>query len=620
MRALFLLVLTVVTAFGASTSRGQDLPRVSQAPGELMISADSLMAHVKWLADDARQGRGTGTPAEREAAAWLARKFEARDLEPAGDDGTYFQDFQATVGVLLAGDNRLSLNGRDLQVEEDYIPFGFTDNGSIVDSSPVFVGYGITDDDSGYDDYAGIDVEGKTVIMLRHEPQIDDPHSVFAGDAFSGHATFRSKAENARNHGASAMILITGPESPEYEEDELVYLSGSEGTGGSGVLAVHVKHDLVEPMLQKNGIDLKEWVKAVDASLEPDSKVLDAVVKLSVQVEKDRRTARNVVARLPGRNSDAGTLVIGAHYDHLGLGKHSSLAPDRRGHVHNGADDNASGTAALLELARVFQITGPVERDLVFVAFSGEELGLLGSAHYVDHPTVPLEDMQAMINLDMIARPQKNTITLGGVGSSPAFPALLETLKGSTELSITKDSSGFGASDHTSFYAEDVPVLFFFSGLHEDYHRPSDDWDKITPGEYAEVVRLVYSAALDLANRPQELAFTRAVKDSLGPHGSGSPSSGSGGGGYGPYLGTIPSFGDREEPGVELSGVREGSPAEKAGIQGGDVVIRFAGKDITDLYAYTYALRDHKPGDVVEVVVLRDGKEVVLTATLGRRE
>ncbi len=376
-----------------------------------------------------------------------------------------------------------------------------------------------------------------------------------------------------------------------------------------------MKKEVGEAMLQAAGTDVRKWMEDVDRDLKPRSFDFDSPIRvhLEVSVAKDRRPTANVVGILPGTDPSAGALILGAHYDHLGRGNSSSLAPDQIGEIHNGADDNASGTAALMELARVFGIEGPPRRTLVFAAFSGEELGLLGSSHMASNPPVPLETVQAMINMDMVGRPRDGKITVGGIATSPVFKDVIARASEGSPLKVGTSKSGYGASDHTSFYVKDVPVLFFFSGLHSDYHKPSDDWEKIDRQGIAEVTKVVYATTLDLADRDDRIEFAKAAEDSAGPHGSG------GGGGYGPYLGTIPDFGDYEG-GVKLAGIKEGSPAEKAGMKGGDMVIRFAGKPIGDLYAYTYALRDQKPGDTVEIVVLRDGKEVTVHAVLESRD
>jgi membrane-associated protease RseP (regulator of RpoE activity) len=319
------------------------------------------------------------------------------------------------------------------------------------------------------------------------------------------------------------------------------------------------------------------------------------------------------VGILRGSDPTAGSLILGAHYDHLGRGNSSSLAPDQIGQVHNGADDNASGTSALVELARVFSAEPRLRRTLVFAAFSGEELGILGSSYFVSHPPVPLDSVQVMINMDMVGRPHDNKITVGGVGSSPGFTDQVKRAGEAVGLGVSTSKSGYGASDHTVFYAKDVPVLFFFSGLHEDYHKPSDDWEKIDREGITEVARMVHIVTRDLAEREDRIAFVKVAEDSAGAQGHGA------GGGYGAYLGTIPDFGDYEG-GAKLSGVKAGSPADKAGIRGGDVIVNFGGREVKDLHGYTYALREHKPGDKVTIVLLRGTEKITVEATLGRRE
>jgi len=575
---------------------------------------------VRWLADDAREGRMSGTPGAEAAADWIAERFREAGLVPAGDNGGYLDWFEETVGIGFGDDNSLVLSGPEgsdsLVLETDYEPFAFSESGS-VDVPIVFAGYGITAPEYGYDDYAGLDVEGKAVLVLRHEPQQDDSTSVFDGAVHSTYAAFRTKATNAQAHGAVALLLFTGPASAEYEEDRLVQPRFGEALGGTDILAVQVRKEIGEALLAEAGIDASDWVESVDADLTPRSAPLpdEDTVALTVSLAKERKQMANVVGILPGTEADLGAVLVGAHYDHLGRGNSASLAPKQIGEIHNGADDNASGTAAVVELARVFSLVDRPLRSVVFAAFVGEEEGLLGSAHMTREPPVPLDSLQAMINLDMVGRPKNGKLFVGGVGSSPTFATLIEEEDEESPLTLEPSQSGVGASDHTSFYLKGVPVLFLFSGLHGDYHKPSDDWEKIDPDDLAAVTRLAYDLTLDLADRPERVEYVRAAADT-----SDNPHMGvSTGRGYGPYLGTIPDFGDHEG-GVLLAGVQPGSPAEKAGIREGDMVVRFDGVEIPDLYAYTDALRAHKPGDQVTIVVLRDGEEVELEATLGSRE
>ncbi|HWP38860.1 MAG TPA: M28 family peptidase [Gemmatimonadales bacterium] len=319
---------------------------------------------------------------------------------------------------------------------------------------------------------------------------------------------------------------------------------------------------------------------------------------------------KNVVAMLPGRGALAGeAVVVGAHYDHLGRGGFGSLDPDSTGVVHNGADDNASGTVALLEIARHLRgRTAPNARALILIAFTGEELGLLGSDYYVKHPVMPIRSTFAMINLDMVGRLRGDRVTVFGTETAREFASLIDSLRITSGLSIAGSGDGYGRSDQSSFYAADIPVLHFFTGTHEDYHRTTDDAPKINVDGVARIAVLAADLAWALATRESPLSFVDAEP----------PPPPAAGGGYGAYLGTIPDM--SESPGgVRLTGVRAGSPAEAAGIKAGDVIVRLGDHEVTNLYQMTDALRAHKPGDSVLVVVIRDGQRLELRATLSQR-
>ncbi len=324
---------------------------------------------------------------------------------------------------------------------------------------------------------------------------------------------------------------------------------------------------------------------------------------------------RNVVAVIPGtsRVLRGEVVVIGAHYDHLGMGGFSALDPDSTGRVHNGADDNASGTAALLEIGRILAHRRPA-RTVVLVAFSGEELGTLGSSYFVNHATPqPIDSLYAMLNLDMVGRLRNARLLALGAATAREFPALLDSLNTPPRFDLRASGDGWGPSDHAVFFATRHPVLHFFTDLHEDYHRSTDDWDKLNVSGIAQVAQFVANLALALANRPGPLTFV----DSPRPQAS---ASGSGSGGYGAYLGTIPDMsGGGVSDGVRITGVRAGSPAELAGLAGGDVITAIGDKHIANLYDMTDALRSHQAGDTVVIVSKRDGVERRATAVLGKR-
>jgi hypothetical protein len=323
---------------------------------------------------------------------------------------------------------------------------------------------------------------------------------------------------------------------------------------------------------------------------------------------------QNVAAVLPGTDPAlrGQYVVIGAHFDHLGRSPESATDPEARDQVRNGADDNASGTAAVLELARLLA-RRPVKRSVVFVAFSGEELGLLGSQYFVEHPPVPLDSMQAMLNFDMIGRVRNEKLMVYGVGTSPDLPALVtrsNEAAGERRFALAAIGDGFGPSDHSSFYGKNVPVLHFFSDLHPDYHAATDDVERINADGAARVVALAERIVRELGDRPARLPFTRGAQPAtaMGPRE-----------GSDVYFGSVPDMSAVDVQGMRLTGVRPGSPADKAGLRDGDVIVRFAGREVRDLYQYSDALYSKKPGDVVEVVVLRGGERLTLTATLGRR-
>lgn len=322
---------------------------------------------------------------------------------------------------------------------------------------------------------------------------------------------------------------------------------------------------------------------------------------------------KNVIGILPGhdpalRNQ---TVIVGAHYDHLGPGGFGALDPDSTGRVHNGADDNASGTAALFAIAARLQ-AAPPGRTVVFIAFSGEELGLLGSDYYVKNPIYPLTATEAMINLDMVGRLKQDKLIVYGTGTATEFPALLDSLNWYAKFDLRHQPEGYGPSDQTSFYAAKIPVLHFFTDLHADYHRSTDDWDKINAPGLVRVADFAAAMATTLGNRPSRLTFVDVPPQAPKAGAVATP-------GYGAYLGTIPDMASGESGGVRISGVSKGSPAELGGMQGGDMITKIGDYDVPNLVAMTDALRAYKPGDKVVVVVLRDGAEKKLDVTLGKR-
>jgi hypothetical protein len=337
---------------------------------------------------------------------------------------------------------------------------------------------------------------------------------------------------------------------------------------------------------------------------------VDSTAPVAAHMNIGGARIKNVVGLIPGAGALAGqAIVIGAHYDHLGYGGPFALDPESTGVVHNGADDNASGTTALIEIARrLAQRHAANARTFVFVAFTGEEEGLLGSTYYVKHPVRPLDSTYAMINLDMVGRLGTRKLTIFGTATAKEFPALLDSITARDDMPFAGSGDGYGASDQESFYADSIPVLFFFSGMHADYHKSTDDWQKIDFPGLVHIAEVASDVAWRLATRTVPLTLVEVPR----------PKTAMGGPGYGAYLGTIPDM--SESPGgVRLSGVTAGSPADRAGLKGGDILIQLGDKTIKNLYDMTDALRAHQPGETVVVVYLRDGQRVETKATLGKR-
>ena len=576
------------------------------------LSASRYLEHVKYLASDELKGRGDGTPELDKAADYIASKFRSWGLRPMGDSNSYFQQFELVTGAHLEKDNTLALNGSSLKMNEDFVPIVFS-NTAHVQAPLVFAGYGITAPEYNYDDYDKLDVHGKVVVVLRHEPQESDPKSPFEGANFTRHASFVNKAINAKQHGAAGIIFLTDL---NHQDEQVGTATRTEDTDGLGIPAVHAKRDAFLTLFKQQGKDIGAIQKKIDADLKPTSFELpSAHVDLATDVVRTRKVVRNVLAAIPGSDPALQNewVVVGAHYDHLGLGDRNSLAPSQIGQIHHGADDNASGTAGVLELARLAaKNKQEFKRSVLFMTFAGEELGLFGSSNFVNHPTVPLNSITAMINMDMIGRLNNDRLLVGGVGTSPSFKPWLEELNKATQLKLEYSESGYDASDHMSFNAKKIPVLFFFSGLHSDYHKPSDTSDKINADGAVRILSLAYTSLDKIASNPSRIEYAEVQR----PQRSGSNS---GGGGYGPYFGSVPAFRD-DLKGVLFADVQNNSPAAKAGLKAGDLLVEFDKKPIENLNDFSYALSSKKPGDLVTVVVKRNGEDVKANVTLETRK
>ncbi len=577
------------------------------------LSADRYMNHVTYLSRDEMKGRASGSAELEQAADYIASQFRVWGLRPAGNNETFFQNFEVTTGTEIGTKNELAIGERNLRIDADFVPIPFS-NTAELDGPAVFAGYGITAPELSYDDYSGIDATGKVVVVLRHEPQESDANSKFSGTNFTQHATFINKAINAKRHGATGIVFVTDLNHGNEEVGPATKGAESENLG---LPSIHARRDPFVQLIAGAGKDLATIQKQIDMDLKPQSFDLPATrIRIATEVTRVRKTVKNVVAAITGSDPALANewVVVGAHYDHLGLGDRNSLAPSQAGQIHHGADDNASGTSGVLELARLAaQNRQTLKRSVLFMTFAAEEIGLLGSSYFVNNPTIPQANIVAMINLDMIGRVSNDRAFLGGVGTSPNFRSWAEEFNRTVGLNLDYSDSGYGGSDHMSFSSKKIPVLFFFSGLHADYHKPSDTFDKISAPGAMKMLSLAYMMMDRIANGPERIQYTEVQRPQ--------PSGGGGGGGapgYGPFFGSVPDFRD-ENNGVLFADVTANSPAAKAGLKAGDLLVEFDGKPIQNLYDFTYALGTKMVGDVVPVVVKRDGQNMKVNVTLEAR-
>lgn len=574
-------------------------PPSDPANSDPAVSLDDLRRTIGYLASDELKGRLTGTPEGRKAAEYVAAQFEKIGLAKVPGMGSCFQPFDFIAGVSLAPGNSLRIASQDrtaaYDVGKDYTPTGFSDDAALEDLPVVFAGYGITAPDQKWDDYAGLDVKGKAVFVYRWGPEGDDPKSHFAQ-----YYPVRYKAMVARQHGAAALFVIGA----SGEDDDLMELKASAVAGVAGIPVLSAKRAVLAPWLQSAGKSLPDPANPHAGPLAFE--VPGLRLSLACALAREKATADNVAAWLPATSPTSETVVVGAHYDHLGLGIEGSLA-EKKGGIHHGADDNASGVAGLLETARIMAAAPERGRNLLFVSFGGEELGTLGASRFVKDPPIPLKDVVAMVNFDEIGRLREDKLAVIGAGTSSAFRPLLDKANAEgLKLALTED--GYGASDQSVFYAREIPVLFFFTGAQPQYHRPEDTADLIAYAGEAKVLRFTTRVVRGLLALPQRPDYVKVA-------GSRNEQAGRG---FRVYLGTIPDY-TAEVKGLQLMGVRAGSPADQAGLKAGDIVVELGGKSIENIYDYTFALQEHKPGDKVSVTVLRGGERIALEVTFAKR-
>ncbi|HXD32736.1 MAG TPA: M20/M25/M40 family metallo-hydrolase [Pyrinomonadaceae bacterium] len=615
---------------------------------------DLLRQHVTYLASDELAGRRTGTPGANAAASYIAREFERYklgtivELTKSKPGEVYQQRFPYVAGVELGQGNLLKtrLANKDgetivLKSGEDWLPLAFSQTGTMEKPEGVFVGYGISAPDLKHDDYDQGVAKGKLAITLSGTPDGDNPHGQFAR-----YEDVRWKAIAARNAGAIGLLVIA--REPEFKDDRLSQLRYDNSAGEAGLFVLAISQAAAVRVF---GVGDMSYLAKLAGPPESSAVAVTTLgffngfERITIDVKRNEVLAANVIGILTGSDPKLKdeVIVLGAHYDHLGLGGEGSLAP-KSGEIHHGADDNASGTAALLELARTFaaQKPGP-KRTLVFIAFSGEEEGLLGSNYYVNHPWFPLANTVAMINMDMIGRMKDNKLIIGGLGTAPEWRDLIARknvdpkVVSRAELAsmpkpgkvtavvdqsgtvtaaivrpqrfeLTLSEDGFGPSDHSSFYAKQVPVLFFWTGTHSDYHKPSDTADKINYVDEARIVEMVAQVVAEVDQSEKRPTYALAKSESTGRST-----------GFRVSLGTIPNYADSSD-GLLLDGVREDSPASKAGLKAGDKIVKLAGRDVRNVYDYTYALGEMKAGQEYDVEVMRGGERLKLKIVPAARK
>ncbi|HEX8311675.1 MAG TPA: M28 family peptidase [Chthoniobacteraceae bacterium] len=600
---------------------GEGAPQDVTLHSKPEITQDDLRSQVEWMAAGARDGRLTGSPGAQATAEFLSTYMRAAGVKPFGDD--YFAPFEFDAGVKLLPDaNRLGaeIGGEPstFQLEKEFRPLAFSDSGE-VEGEVVFAGYGLSVPEGGgarYNSYEGLEVKDKIVLILRYVPESVTPERRAQLNRYAG---LRYKAMMARERGAKAVLFVSGPNSPQA--GELIPLTGDGSLAGSGIFAQSISGSIADALLSPAGKSLRNLQAALDNEnphAEAGFVVPKVKLKLATGIEHIKKTDRNVIGYLPpAEGATDEFIVVGAHYDHLGrgTGSNSMARAGEEEMIHHGADDNASGVALTMELAAALakernEHPERFRRGIIFALWSGEEMGIIGSAAFTEKPPVPIGKLAAYLNFDMVGRLRENKLTLQGVGSSKVWRRLIEKRNVAAGFNLTLQDDPYLPTDTTSFYPKKVPVLNFFTGAHEDYHRPTDTAEKLDYTGLERITKFAQQLIMDVVSAPERPDLARVERSDTG---GGSRET------LRAYLGTIPDY-TTEVAGVKISGVRGGSPAEAGGLKGGDVIVEFAGQKIANIYDYTYSLDAVKIGQPVRIAVLRDGQRVEVTVTPAARK
>jgi aminopeptidase YwaD len=591
-----------------------ELSAQTTTPWEGVVPRDTVLArvtsYIRTLASDEMSGRRPPSKGNSMAAAFIGRAFERFELQSLKrsrrSPDRYYESFSFLHGVEAGKGNKVTITRAGhpeiiLAPGADFTPLAFSSNGTV--SGPlVFAGYGIRDSATGYDDYAAIDARGAILLVMRYSPEGESPHG-----QFSEVSSWAAKIRTAAAHGAKGIIFINQP----GETTELPAMSFIRGFTNAGLPALFASDGSLAMLRDAAGRTLADLRRIIDSTGKPASFAFPGVkVSMTADVRRLEASVPNVVGLLPGIDPKLKeeVIVIGAHFDHLGTGGEGSLAGGHEPAIHYGADDNASGTAGLLALAEEFARRRDNRRTIMFAAFNAEEEGLLGSQAFVRSVELPKGlRMVAMINLDMIGRLDSGRLQVQGTGTSPGFERMLDSLNPGFTLKYSKE--GVGPSDHSTFYTKGIPVLAFFTGVHKDYHRPTDTWEKVNYDGQTTIVGLVRDVVRTIDRADTTLAFTKADPPVAARRAAG----------FNVYVGTMPDYGF-EGKGLRITGTSGGSPAEKAGLRDGDIIVRMGEHAIANIYDYMEALGRFKPHQAVETEIVRGGSTMTVTIVMASRQ
>jgi len=566
-------------------------------------TTQNIKKHITYLASDELKGRKPGTPEDKLAANYILEQFKSIGLKTLGEKGFQYFDVVTTVEANTAS----SLTSKDVvgKLNEDFVPLAYSDDGN-VKANAVFVGYGfdINLDTLKWNDYAGIDVKGKWVIVLRGDPELDNNKS-----AFIRYSKERSKILSAKDNGAKGVLFVSGVKMDE--KDDLIKLHVAREEASAGLPVMQIKRTIADKLIKSTGKTIDELEKSINLTRKPSSFDCKTEVNGNVKLNIASVKTQNVIGIIEGNDPVLKNeyIVIGAHFDHLGMGgpETGSRRPDTIA-IHHGADDNASGVAAVIEMARkIFAVKNTLKRSVIFMSFTGEEMGLLGSKFFVNNPLVDIKKIKFMVNFDMVGRLDSlKDLTVGGSGTFPKADSVFTRLNSGSPLKLSFSPDGFGPSDHASFYSVDIPVSFFFTGTHDDYHTPNDQTKFINFAGESLVLDLGYKFCIDLLTRQKDFPFQEAGPKSRTEYGRG----------FKVTLGIMPDYAGKENKGLLVDGASKGKPAANAGIKKGDIITAINGKAIQNIYDYMNRLVTLKSGQLISVDVLRDGKKIVILVQL----